>query len=438
MSGFPRWSMTAATMLVAALLAGGPAVAARAQEQTQAPTEEQEAAFDRVAAATAELRGLPIETEIDEVFLSREGLAERLPRDLAEDYPAAEAEGDARAWAAFGLIPEGTDLLTLYTDLLAEQVAGFYDPQTDEMVVVGGDFGALEELTYSHEVVHALQDQHLGLDELTDVEPNEIPDDAGVAMTALYEGDATVASFAYVLDNPALAARIAGSALLDQPETPILNAAPPVLAIWLLFPYLGGQPFVEALRAEGGWDAVNAAYADLPTSSEQILHPEKYLDRDEPTPVVLPELAPTLGDGWAVVDENVIGELQTAIMLANLSPGEGISMTTGGIELPEAAAAAAAGWDGDWYQLWGNADREVLAWRSVWDSDEEATAFAAALAAYDEQRFGGAFGGETTASVAMDAADRSARIERDGTTVTYVLAPDADLAEATMTTLLER
>jgi len=432
----PRWSTTVAPAALALLLSG--AAGGVAQAQGEAPNEEQAAAFDRVAEETADLRELPIEEEIVEVFLSREELAERLPRDMEEDYPAAEAEADARAWAAFGLIPPGTDLRRLYTDLLAEQVAGFYDPETNEMFVIGGDFGPLEEFTYSHEVVHALQDQHLGLDELTDVEPGEISDDAGLAMTALYEGDATVASLDYVLANPALAARIAGGALVDQPETPVLNAAPPVLALWLMFPYLGGQPFVEAIRADGGWDAVDAAYDDLPVSSEQILHPEKYLgERDAPTPVDLPDLAPTLGAGWEIVDENNLGELQVAIMLADLEPGQGLNAMTGAIALPEAANAAAAGWDGDWYQLWGNGDREVLAWRSVWDSEEDAAAFAAALRAYDEGRLGAAFEGETAESLALATAERAARIERVGNEVTYVLAPDAELAEETFSALRE-
>ena len=430
----PRWSKAAAPAALAVLLSGAAGVAAQGQDQ--APNEAQAAAFDRVAEETATLRELPIDAEIVEVFLSREGLAERLPRDMEEDYPAAEAEADARAWAAFGLIPPGTDLRQLYTDLLAEQVAGFYDPETNEMFVIGGEFGALEEFTYSHEVVHALQDQHLGLDELIDADPAEVSDDEGLATTSLFEGDATVASLEYVLANPALAARIAGSALVDQPDTPVLNASPPVLALWLMFPYLGGQPFVEAIRAEGGWAAVDAAYADPPVSSEQILHPEKYLgERDDPAPVALLDLAPTLGTGWEIVDENNLGEFQVAIMLANLQPGQGLNAMTGSIALPDAASAAAAGWDGDWYQLWGNGDREVLAWRSVWDGEEDAVAFTDALRAYDEGRFGGTFTSETPESLALATVDRTARIERVGNEVTYVLAPDAELAEQTVAAL---
>ena len=113
----------------------------------------------------------------------------------------------------------------------------------------------------------------------------------------------------------------------------------------LVFPYSEGLAFVERLRAEGGWDAVDAAYADIPTSTEQILHPRKYLDRDEPSAVALPDPTVALGQEWRVVDEDTLGELQMALLLANFAPGEGINGLTGAIDLPEAARNAAAGWD---------------------------------------------------------------------------------------------
>ena len=151
MPRFPRWSTLALPLAIALVLTGAPGVLAQEEE------------FDRVAEATAAIRELPLEQEIVEIFLTQEELAERLPGEIAAEYPAEEAEADARAWAAFGLIPDGTDLARLYTDLLTEQVAGYYDPETDEMVVIGSEFGAVEEFTYSQEVGHALQDQRLGL-----------------------------------------------------------------------------------------------------------------------------------------------------------------------------------------------------------------------------------------------------------------------------------
>lgn len=421
-----RWATLASAAVAAAVLAGMPGVVAQ---------DDLAADFDRVAAETAEVRQLPIKAEIVETFFTQEELRADLLTMVAEDYPPEEAAADARAWTAFGLIPEGTDLAAVYVDLLTEQVAGFYDPETDRMVVIGGgDFGALEEFTYAHEVVHALQDQHLGLGELADADA-ERSDDAALAAAALYEGDATVASTDYLLANPGLAARAAAASFGAQLETPLLDSAPAILPIGLIFPYVAGQPFVEALRGEGGWPAVNAAYRDLPASTEQVLHPEKYLERDEPTAVTLPDLAPVLGAGWAVVDEDVVGELQTAVVLADLQPGEGLNLATGGLNLPEGARNAAAGWDGDRYALWGNGEQEVLVWQSVWDSDEEAVAFSRALQADDETRFGAAFADGSADDATLVTGERAARIVRDGARVDYVMAPTRELADMALATL---
>jgi hypothetical protein len=417
----PQWAATAG--VAAAVVTFVLAPAALAQEEE----------FDRIAAETAAARELPPLAEIDEAFLTPAELAARLPEMIAEDYPPEKAAAESRSWVAMGLVPAGTDLSRLYLTLLGEQVAGFYDPETKQMFVIsdgeaGDELGALQEYTYSHEVVHALQDEHLGLSELVAANPSR-SDDAALALTALYEGDAMAASFDYLTDHPMVAMRIAFG---PQPDSDQFDQMPPAVAMSLVFPYFSGQAFVEALRAEGGWAAVDAAYSDMPVSTEQILHPEKYLERDEPTAVALPDLAGALGAGWSVVDEDTAGELLIAVLLAEMEPGQAVNGLTGAMNLPAAAAGAAAGWDGDRYALWVGGEDEVLVWQSVWDSDEDAAEFMEALSGYAERRFGATAvptGGTVGEALVIAGADQAVRIARDGATVRYVVAPTADLAE---------
>lgn len=398
------------------LLAGAVGVPAAAGAQDDAL----DVQFDEITQEVSDIRGLPIESEVVEDFLPRGDLQARLLDDFDEDYPEAEREADQQLLAALGIIPEDTDLGQLYLDLYTEQIAGFYDPEANELFVIAGEgeLSALDEVTYAHEVTHALQDQAYNLEAIR--EPYEENDDALLAITALIEGDATAVQLDYLLGRPALLARftVEAAQMADMPQ---LDTAPPVIREALLFPYSAGQVFVTALLEEGGFDAVDAAYADLPLTTEQILHPEKYLgERDEPTAVDLPDLRPLLGDSWERNDLNNLGEFQIRVMLQG--------------ELPAGEAeGAAAGWDGDQYAFYTNDDQEVIAWQTVWDSEDDAAEFATSLQAYDEFRFGTTYSGEETLS--LETETDAARIVVDGTTVSYVLATDVALADQIMSEL---
>ena len=412
-----------------ALLAGSliMAMSARAQDA------ELEAELDRIARETATIRELEPLPAIDDVILSREELLAMMPQIIAEETDPAELAANSRSLTALGLLPEGTDLLDLTIRLLGEQAAGFYDPITDEMIVVAnGDFDS-EAYFYSHEMVHALQDAYLDPNDLME-ETESDNSDATLARVALYEGDAVTASNAYLERHPELALALLRDSAQEFPE---LDQAPGAASVILIFPYLSGETFVSRLHGEGGWDAVDAAYADIPASTEQILHPQKYLERDRPVNVPLPDPVSALGAGWTVVDEDTLGEFQTAVLLANFAPGEGLNTFTGEIALPEAARNAAAGWDGDRFALWQDTQggQDVLVWRSVWDTPQDARAFSRALAQFGNRRWGGMFNGESPDDVALVTPEIAARVLLDGQEVYYVQAPELPLADAALAAL---
>ena len=144
----------------------------------------------------------------------------------------------------------------------------------------------------------------------------------------------------------------------------------------LFFPDEAGLLFVSALYNEGGWDAVNAAYADLPRSTEQILHRERYPD-DVPVEVTLPPLTDTLGSGWRLVDQDVLGEFGLQLYLD--------------VQLSRADAdAAAEGWGGDGYAVYWREDESgfVLVLQLVWDTPADAVEFFTGYVEFAEARFG--------------------------------------------------
>jgi hypothetical protein len=426
--------MRTVVLTIALIVTTSGAIGGALAQDTDAETaleRELEANLDRIARETAELRELPPLAEIDDVLVPQDELLAMIPELVAEEITPEDAAAQSRALAALGLIPPGTDLLALTERLLGEQAAGFYDPLTDEMLVVFDGNPGLTEYFYAHEVIHALQDAHLDPDDLMeDLSP--LNGDEKLATLALYEGDAVAGSAAYLEEHPGLVGAFLREVGRDSPE---MDEAPASVSIVLLFPYISGMAFVDRLLTEGGWGAVDTAYADTPASTEQILHPLKFLQRDEPSRIALADPTAALGAGWRVVGEDTLGELQTAVLLADFAPGEGFNDITGDITLPEAARNAAAGWDGDRYALWDDGEREILVWRSVWDTPQDARAFSRALAQFGNDRWNSVFTGESPDDVALVTLEIAARILLDGQEVLYVQAPDLALTDAALAAL---
>src|SRR5687768_1867032 len=164
------FSMMRTVILTTALIvttsgAIGGAVAQDTDAET-ALERELEANLDRIARETAELRELPPLAEITDVLVSQDELLAMIPELVAEEIDPEDAIAQSRSLAALGLIPAGTNLLDLTVRLMGEQAAGFYDPLSDEMLVVFDGNPGLTEYFYAHEVIHALQDAHLDPDDL--------------------------------------------------------------------------------------------------------------------------------------------------------------------------------------------------------------------------------------------------------------------------------
>ena len=318
-------------------------------------------AFAEIERQVRELRGLPAPDIGPAEIIDRAQLAEELEEMLAAEWTDEELADANLTLRAMGLLTADQDLRELSQALLADQVIGFYDPLEERMVVVSDEgLSVLARITYAHEYTHALQDAAFRSfdqrEELTD-------DDAILARQALEEGDATLVMFQWALQN------------LDPEELQEVTTAPQPdtseVPGWMLrqlqFPYLAGFTFVSALRGSGDWAAVDDAYADAPVSTEQVLHPEKYVAREAPVSVEAVGLAQRFGAGWEDVAPTTIGEVMIDIWLVELGAGQ------------DEATAAAAGWGGDRLVVAsGPDDSWALAWRIAWDSPAEADEFARA------------------------------------------------------------
>ncbi|HEY7817009.1 MAG TPA: hypothetical protein VIG29_02240, partial [Vicinamibacteria bacterium] len=272
--------------------------------------------------------------------------------------------------------------------VLGENVAGFYDerPSVKKLFAIssGESLNLMNQLVLSHELRHAIQDQHVILREKLNVQSDY--DDRRLAALSLFEGDASMLMEQYLSsgatsNKPEVANlfKIFSQSLSGEEIAamfaagPSLRTAPPVVQEQLIAPYFDGRNLAAAIFAKGGFALLNQKLERPPRSMEQVLHPEKYLDSvDEPVEVALPEV----GSGKPDFD-GTLGEFLIRVLLR------------GG---PEAAAAgdAAGGWDGDRYAVLDAGQGNYrLVWRTQWDSEEDAREFRDVLKAYVDSRFAG-------------------------------------------------
>jgi hypothetical protein len=343
-------------------------------------------AMSALEAWVIQQRGLqPNGDGVDRKFLSEAEVYDRTIRDFQEDTSPEEIQDDVRVLSVLGLLRPDLDLYDLYLRLYSEGVAGFYDPDTGELVVVSnaGQLNAYERTTYAHEYNHALQDQNYDIRGMGFSDEGwEADSENAAAVQALLEGDSTLLDEQYQATLTA-AERREYDRVVNAIDVSIYFELPDFLLQDFFFPYQQGRDFVERYFDQGGWARVDEVWRDPPTSTEQILHPEKYDQRENPLAVPRPALTDTLGSGWRMLEQNTMGEWYTYLILAyGEDPGARLSESR--------AERAAAGWGGDAYTAFYNDERNqtVLALHTQWDSADEADEFAAAFADYADERFG--------------------------------------------------
>lgn len=309
---------------------------------------------------------------------TRDQLREYLSERMTEELPEREMQRLEAAYKELGLLPDTLSLRSLLIDLYTEQVVGYYDPPTRTLYMVSGVPQEAARTVMAHELVHALQDQHVNLDSLIS---SEIGNDRSSAAQAAVEGQATVVMFALLLQErtngeqdiarlPDIGEKIRPALEAQNDQYPVFQHAPLIIRETLTFPYFAGADFIQAIwRAHPG--ARPPFRAMIPASTEQVLHPRtRFIGAPDPPTAV--RLAPP-PQGWNVLYEDALGELELGVLLRQ--------------HLGAGADSAAVGWDGDVVRLMETPLGErVLVLASVWDDAASADRFAAAYRRVLEER----------------------------------------------------
>jgi hypothetical protein len=346
------------------------------------------------------------------------GLAARAPVTLEENaalpshYASSKTDWDRleQVWRALGLIAKGESPGAKLPAVFDTGMAGLYDGRA-RLIWVRKDQNHAERTrawTLLHEVEHSLQDPAF-LERGKRLEGDE-----ALAARALREGDADVTAAAFVHSRmPSMdhwMAEFLGRLGDDTRNPKVLEGAPAWLRRQWLFPYVEGTQFVGAMYRAGGYALVDRLFEHPPASTEQVLHPEKYVAGELPVPVAIPPVP----DGYVGVAGGTMGELRTAALLQQCAASA-------------RDLAADLGWGGDAFVIFADpAGNSGVLWSTVWDDEAAAVRFEHMMLAR-----------ETCLGPAGAEADvrGAATIVRDGTKVAYARGLPAEL-RATMAPVL--
>jgi hypothetical protein len=314
-------------------------------------------AIARTLARVSQLRGIKATRRVPGVKLGRDKLVGRVKDKALREYPAEALRREGQILQIFGFAPPAFDYLGEMMKLLEAQLEGFYEPNTGTMYLAEELHGKEAQATLAHELVHALQDQSWDLKSRSSYRPGK--GDETLALACLAEGDATSVMMDYIMAEQDRTA-------LDLPDEMVrelmangitsasIQSVPHILRTTLIAPYIDGLSFVHALRRKGGWAMVDRAWAQPPTTTEQVLHVDKWESHEAPLVVPTPA-AKALGEGWKLDDEDTFGELGFALTFE---------------EWVDAAEArrAASGWGGDRSAVFTKGDELAFAVHSRYDA----------------------------------------------------------------------
>ncbi len=361
---------------------------------------------EEISETVGQIRGLKLKHSFTKGVKNRDELRAVLLEKLDDDVSDVEIENESNVFKRLGIFSPEVNYKKMMVDMLTEQIAGFYDQQEKELYIMEGIPLDLQRPAMSHEIFHAIQDQHFDIGKMLSPFSNDENGDFSLARMALIEGDATVLMIDFSLyesgvlpqegangiaDIPMLAAMImelsfdditameqmipAGSAggATEMPTIAdsVLASTPLFVRELLMFPYIGGMRFVIMARSGQQWSDIDEIYLNAPVSTEQIMHPERYFEGDQPILIAYDPSAAL--EGYKPIYDTSFGEFQMLLWMKTHLQSPALAEQT-----PHAISAtdAAAGWGGDRIIAFEDASGNVLTTHlSSWDTLKDATEF---------------------------------------------------------------
>ncbi len=322
--------------------------------------------IEKMSADLEEITGLHFSRKVPAAIINKEQLRKFLDERIDTAIKPADLRAEELTLKMLGLLPPDYDLRAGTVEMLTEQAAAFYDYKKKKLFILEGETGGGQQIALVHELAHALADQNFHLDKY--IRDNGLNDDNATARMAVMEGQATWLMTAYMQKQMGGKSEVPAAVLdlmrrtveLGATQYDVFSKAPLYVRESLLFPYTAGISFQDAVFRKLGQQAFAEVFVRAPASSHQILHPEKYLAKQEP---VLPAVL-HVDRQFHKLAEGTLGEFDLRVLLETLAS-------------KEQAAELATHLEGSRYLLSEQKpDRTpVLRVISRWDSPDQARKF---------------------------------------------------------------
>ena len=372
----------------------------------------------QIIKSTEEKRGIEAEEKMAPVYKTQEELRQYLMDQLSE-VTDEELADELGLYSILAFAPADFDLRQFYIDMYTEQIAGFYDPDENEMFLIEDISPYENALTLAHEYTHYLQYNNPEFDETLNYE-DEFCENNGetcLIIDAIVEGDATLTENLIDAEETILKGQNKPSDD-SASSSNVYEQAPKFFQDSLIFPYVYGFDFVLHYYLVGGFDEVNKLYTELPQSVEQIMHPEKYL-KDAPIDVTLEPFRSMISKDFEIVKEDVMNESDIMMLLGSAYNEEW--------QLSERQASAGAdGWGGGSYIFARNEGKPLFFTKIVWDSEKEAEEAETTFELYSDKRFGE----QTSENQWSDENGNSVYLIRQDDILFWMILPDSFEADS--------
>jgi len=329
------------------------------------------------------LRGLAQKKQVPCLVHDRDKVKDYLLTTISTKLPEGKLKMEEYVYKSLGMVPDKFDYEHGLVDLYLSQIGGYYDPEKKHFIMAAWMPAILQTTVAVHELTHGLQDQYFDLEKLIDAKLDN--GDVLLARSALVEGDANIVMLDHARElagqgrlvkekdvDSFLMQNIVGLSLMAG-----MSQVPESLQMVLIFPYTSGVRFVHFLQQHGGYVTVNKAFSRLPRSSEEILHPEKYMaetpDFKEFSEADL--LAFGAKPAGKLIYQDTMGEFSISALLGNYVKDKRLS------------SQAASGWGGDRIFVYEEEGERSLYWLSNWDSEKDAEEFSAQYFASLKSRY---------------------------------------------------